>query len=39
MHQEQVKKPERKVGQLVMELDIAREALKLHPFPEPTSEE
>ena len=39
LHQEQVKKLERKVGQLVMELDIAREALKLHPFPETTSEE
>lgn len=39
LHQEQVKKLERKVGQLVMELDIAREALKLHPFPEPTSDE
>ena len=39
LHQEQVKKLERKVGQLVMELDIAREALKLHRFPEPTSEE
>ena len=36
---EQIKKLERKVGQLVMELDIAREALKLHPFPEPTSDE
>jgi transposase-like protein len=39
LHQEQVKKLERKVGQLVMELDIAREALKLHPFPEPSSDE
>jgi hypothetical protein len=39
LHQERVKKLERKVGQLVMELDIAREALKLHPFPETTSEE
>jgi transposase-like protein len=39
LHQEQVKKLERKVGQLVMELDIAREALKLHPFPEPNSDE
>ena len=39
LHQEQVKKLERKVGQLVMDLDIAREALKLHPFPEPTSDE
>jgi transposase-like protein len=39
LHQEQVKKLERKVGQLVMELDIAREALKLHPFPETTSDE
>lgn len=39
LHQEQVKKLERKVGQLIMELDIAREAMKLHPFPEPTSDE
>ncbi len=39
LHQEQVKKLERKVGQLVMELDIVREALKLHPFPETTSDE
>lgn len=39
LHQEQVKKLERKVGQLVMELDIAREAMKLRPFPEPTSDE
>jgi transposase-like protein len=39
LRQEQLKKLERKVGQLVMELDIAREALKLHPFPEPTSDE
>jgi transposase-like protein len=39
LHQEQVKKLERKVGQLVMELDIAREALKLHPFSETTSDE
>ena len=39
LHQEQVKKLERKVGQLVMELDITREALKLHPFPKPTSDE
>jgi len=39
LHQEQVRKLERKVGQLVMELDIAREALKLHPFSETTSDE
>ena len=39
LHQEQLKKLERKVGQLVMELDIAREALALHPFPERTSDE
>ncbi len=36
---EQVKKLERKVGQLVMELDIAREAMRLRPFPETTSDE
>jgi transposase-like protein len=39
LREEQVKKLERKVGQLVMELDIAREALKLRPFPEPMSDE
>lgn len=39
LQQEQIKKLERKVGQLVMELDIAREAMKLRPFPEPTSDE
>ena len=39
LHQEQVKKLERKVGQLIMEFDIAREAMKLRPFPEPTSDE
>ena len=39
LQQEQIKKLERKVGQLVMALDIAREAMKLRPFPEPTSDE
>lgn len=39
LHQEQIKKLERKVSQLVMELDIAQEALKLHPFPQTTSDE
>ncbi len=39
LQQEQIKKLERKVGQLVMELDIAREAMKLRPFPEPISDE
>jgi hypothetical protein len=39
LHHEQVKKIERKVGQLVMELDIAGEALKLHPSPETSSDE
>jgi transposase-like protein len=39
LREEQIKKLERKVGQLVMELDIAREAMKLRPFPEPTSDE
>lgn len=32
LREEQIKKLERKVGQLVMDLDIAKEALKLHPF-------
>ena len=36
---QQIRKLERKVGQLVMDLDIAREALKLYPFDEPTSDE
>jgi hypothetical protein len=39
LREKQIKKLERKVGQLVMELDIAREALKLRPFPEPMSDE
>ena len=39
LREEQIKKLERKVGQLVIELDIAREAMKLRPFPEPTSDE
>ena len=39
LHQEQIKKLERKVGQLVMEIEIAREALKLRPFPRETSDE
>jgi transposase-like protein len=39
LRDEQIKKLERKVGQLVMELDIAREAIKLRPFPETTSDE
>ncbi|MFI5166719.1 MAG: hypothetical protein ACHQQS_08875 [Thermoanaerobaculales bacterium] len=37
--EEQLKKAERKVGQLVMQLDIAREVLKLHRPPKPTSDE
>jgi hypothetical protein len=37
LHEEQVKTRERKAGQLAMELDPAREALKLQPFPETTS--
>jgi transposase-like protein len=36
---EQIKKLERKVGQLVMDLDIAKEALKLRPFDDQTSDE
>jgi transposase-like protein len=35
----QIRKLERKVGQLVMDLDIAKEALKLRPFDDPTSDE
>lgn len=36
---QQVGKLERKVGQLVMDLDIAKEALKVRPFDDPTSDE
>jgi transposase-like protein len=36
---EQIKKLERKVGQLVMDMDILQEASKLHPFPPETSDE
>jgi transposase-like protein len=36
---EQIKKLERKVGQLVMDLEIFREATKLRPFPQETSDE
>lgn len=36
---EQIKKLERKVGQLVMDLEIFKEASKLRPFPPETSDE
>jgi transposase-like protein len=36
---EQIKKLERKVGQLVMDMEILREANKLRPFPPETSDE
>lgn len=36
---EQIKKLERKVGQLVMDMEILKEASKLHPFPRETSDE
>ncbi len=36
---EQIKKLERKVGQLVMDLEIFKEATKLRPFPPETSDE
>jgi hypothetical protein len=39
LHEAQTKKLDGKVGQLVMDLDIAREAMKLRPFPETTSHE
>jgi len=39
LHQEQVKKLERKVGQLVMDLEILKEANRLRPFPPETSDE
>jgi len=36
---EQIKKLERKVGQLVMDIEILKEASKLRPFPPETSDE
>ncbi len=36
---EQIKKLERKVGQLVMDMEILQEANKLRPFPPETSDE
>jgi len=36
---EQIKKLERKVGQLVMDIEILKEATKLRPFPPETSDE
>jgi len=36
---EQIKKLERKIGQLVMDIEIFREASKLRPFPPETSDE
>jgi transposase-like protein len=36
---EQIKKLERKVGQLVMDLEILKEASKLRPFPPEASDE
>jgi transposase-like protein len=36
---EQIKKLERKIGQLVMDLEIFKEATKLRPFPPETSDE
>ena len=36
---EQIKKLERKVGQLVMDLEILKEANRLRPFPLETSDE
>jgi hypothetical protein len=38
LREKQIKKFERKARQLVMEIDIAREAMRLHPFPETTSD-
>jgi transposase-like protein len=39
LKEEQIKKLERKVGQLVMDLEILKEAGKLRPFPGETSDE
>jgi transposase-like protein len=39
LQQEQIKRLERKVGQLVLEADILKEAMKGHPFAPKTSDE
>ncbi len=39
LQQEQIKRLERKVGQLVLEADILKEAMKGHPFGPKTSDE
>lgn len=36
---EQIKKLKQKVGELVLDIDIIKEAMKGHPFPERTSDE
>ena len=39
MKDEEIKKLQRKVGELVMDIDILQEAVKLRPFDEGTSDE
>lgn len=39
LREEQIKKLERKVGQLVMDNEILKEAMKLRPFADKTSDE
>ena len=39
LREEQIKRLERKVGQLVLEADIMKEAMKGHPFAPKTSDE
>ena len=39
LKEEQIKKLKQKVGELVMDLDIMREAMKGHPFEEKTPDE
>lgn len=39
LKEEQIKKLERKVGQLVIDIEILQEASKLRPFPPETSDE
>lgn len=39
LYEEQIKRLKQKIGDLVLDLDIAKEALKLHPFPSSSSED
>ena len=39
LYEEPIKRLKQKIGDLVLDLDIAKEALKLHPFPSSRSED